>query len=239
MAPTYNAVAAQSVQFDAQLARRAAVLIGSLQPCRKPEQVVVALLEQLKQEKIARESRGLNHWDAHAPRFLRSLILEARVEKRRRHREAEEFYKAKRREALRFAHVIVGNSAAAEVVAAETYRELLEGGTTSGNFFSALVGNARNYLKGEARRQERFQPLEAAGEAECDSGANFTHEPLSHHFEDQDPLDILIAREDQEETHRQIEAAREIAQSDWRYCWIGQKKWGRELGISTARTGKS
>ena len=239
MAPTHNAVAVQSVEFDIQLARRAAVLIGSLQPRRKPEQVVVALLEQLKQEKLTRESHGLNHWDAHAPRFLRGLILQARVDKLRRHREAEEFYKAKRREALRFARVIVGNSAAAEAVAAETYRELLEGGTTSGNFFSALVGNARNYLEGEARRQERFQPLEIAGEAEREDGASFTHEPLSHHFEDQDPLEILIARENQEETHRQIEAAREIAQSDWRYCWIGQKKWGRELGITTTRVAKS
>lgn len=239
MAPTQNAAAVQSVKSDVQLVRRAAALIGSLEPRSKPELVVTELLAQLACEKVSRESRGLNHWDVHAPKFLGAAVRRSRLERRRRHQEAEAFYKAKRREALRFARVIVGDSPAAEAVTAETYRELLEGGTTSSLFFSALVGNARNYLEGQAKRNETFQPFEASGESAGDDVVRFSHEPVSHHFEDQDPLEILIAREDQEERDRQIEAARRIAQTDWRYCWIGQKKWGKELGISTARGAKS
>ena len=106
MAPTHNSVAVQS---DVQLARRAAFLIGSLEPRRKPEQLVTELLSQLSHEKNSRESRGLNHWDEHAPQFLGALVRRSRAERRRRHSDAEAFYKAKRREALRFARVIVGD----------------------------------------------------------------------------------------------------------------------------------
>ncbi|MBI3566375.1 MAG: hypothetical protein HY079_14360, partial [Elusimicrobia bacterium] len=169
MAPTHNAAA---VKYDVQLARRAAVLIGSLEPRRKPEEVVTELLAQLACEKVSRESRGLNHWDAHAPKFLGALVRRSKAARSRRHREAESFYKAKRREALRFAQVIVGDFAAAEAVTAETYRELLEGGTTSSLFFSALVGNARNYLEGQAKRNDTFQPFEAAGEGDGDDVAH-------------------------------------------------------------------
>lgn len=225
MAPTHTAVAVPSVSSDVQLARRAAVLIGSLRPRQKPEHAVADLLDRLQREKQQREANGLNHWDAHAPRFLGSLVRQARVEKQKRHQEAEAFYKAKRREALRFARVIVGDSAAAEAVTAETYRELLEGGTTSSLFFSALVGNARNYLEGQARRNETFQPFEAAGEGEGDDIARFVHEPASHHFEDQDPLEILIAREEAR-THAALLAE---AKKDPRWRFIKRKKWAQPL----------
>jgi hypothetical protein len=224
MAPTHTA-AVPSVPSDAQLAHRAAVLIGCLRPRQKPELAVADLLERLQREKQQREARGLNHWDAHAPRFLGSLIRQARAEKRKRHQEAEAFYKAKRREALRFARVIVGDSAGAEAVTAETYRELLEGGTTSSTFFSALVGNARNYLEGQARRNETFQPFEGAGEGESDDFARYVHEPISHHLEDQDPLEILIAREEQEDRARLVVKAKQ----DPRWRFVKRKKWARPL----------
>ena len=235
MAPTYNAVAAQSVSFDAQLAGRAAVLIGSLRsrPRRKPEQVVSELIEQLKQEKFDRESRGLNHWDEHAPKFLGGLIRQARAEKRRRHQEAANFYRAKRREILSFARAIVGDSAGADVVAAETYRELLEGGTTSDRFFMALVGNARNYLARQTYGREMFVTLEEAFGPQGDSpegsdgeeGESLSLEPMSHRLEDQDPLDILIAREDEEERQKLVAAAKQDPR--WRY--IKLRDWAAPL----------
>lgn len=233
MAPTHNAVAVQSVQFDAQLARRAAVIIGSLQSRRKPEQVVAELLNQLKQEKLDRESRGLNHWDEHAPKFLGGLIRQARTEKRLRHQEAVAFYEAKRREILSFARAIVGDSTGADVVAAETYRELLEGGTTSDRFFMALVGNARNYLARQTYRREMFVTLEEAFGPQGDSpegsdgeeGEGLSLEPLSHRHEDQDPLDILIAREDEEERQKLVAAAKR----DPRWRFVKRKKWAQPL----------
>src|ERR1035437_3519705 len=138
MAPTHNTVAVYSANLDAQLAQRTVMLIGVLRPRRRADQVVAELLDQLKLEKLDCESRGLNHWGEHAPRFLRGLVRQARAEKRRRHQEAVDFDQVKRREVLRFARAVVGDSAAAEIVAAETYRELLEGGTTVGQFFMAL-----------------------------------------------------------------------------------------------------
>ena len=225
MAPTQTAVAVPSVSSDLQLARRAAVLIGSLRPRMKPEHAVADLLEHLQREKQQREAHGLNHWDTHAPRFLGTLVRQARAEKQKRYQEAEAFYKAKRREALRFARVIVGDPAGAEAVTAETYRELLEGGTTSSTFFSALVGNARNYLEGQARRNETFQPFEAAGEVESDDLARFVHEPVSHHLEDQDPLEILIAREDAQERDELLAKAKKDPR--WRY--IKTRAWAAPL----------
>jgi hypothetical protein len=61
-------------------------------------------------------------------------------------------------EVLSFARAVVGDFAAAEIVAAETYRELIEGGTTVSQFFMALVANARNYLARQAY-SERSSPL--------------------------------------------------------------------------------
>jgi hypothetical protein len=233
MAPTHNAVAVYSTNLDAQLAQRTAMLMGSLRPRRRAEQVVAELLDQLKVEKLDRESRGLNHWGEHAPRFLRGLILQARAEKRRRHQEAAGFFKAKRREVLSFARAVVGDTAAAEIVAAETYRELLEGGTTTGQFFMALVANARNYLARQAYQREKVDSLE---EAFCPQGGSpeelggedgeiEAFEPPSHRFDDQDPLDILIARED--EAERQILVA--AAKQDPRWRFIKRKKWAQPL----------
>ncbi len=231
MAPTYNAVAVSSGQFDVQLASRAAALIGSLRQKQKPEQAVVDMLERLRQEKTQRESRGLNHWDAHAPRFLGGIVRKARAEKRRRHREAETFFKAKRRDILSYARAVTGNAAAAEAVASETYRELLEGGTDTSHFFMALVGNARNHLARQAYQREKFSTLEESFSGPSPDGSDGekgefpAFEPMSHRLEDQDPLDILIAREEENERQRLVLAAKK----DPRWRFIKRKKWARPL----------
>ena len=233
MAPTQTAVAVPSVSSDVQLARRAAVLIGSLRPRQKPEHAVADLLERLQREKQQREAHGLNHWDAHAPRFLGALVRQARAEKQKRHQEAEAFYKAKRREILSFARAVVGDAPAAEVVAAETYRELLEGGATLSHFFMALAANARNHLARQSYQRERFSSLEesfdaTAGELhafEAAEGERASFEPLSHHREDQDPLEILIAREEEQERAQLVAQAKQ----DPRWRFIKRKKWAQQL----------
>jgi len=233
MAPTHNAVAVQSVQFDAQFAQRTAVLLGSLQPRLKPEQAVAELLACLAKEKVDRESRGLNHWNAHAPRFLGGLVRQARNEKRRRHQEAETYFRAKRREILSYARAVVGDAAAAEVVASETYRELLEGGTDASHFFMALAGNARNYLARQAYQREKFTSWEETVGSEGsypegmdkEEGNIQAFDLHSSRHEDQDPLDILIAREEEQERQKLIASAKKDPR--WRY--IKTRDWAAPL----------
>lgn len=231
MAPTHKTVAVDSNQ-NLELVHRAAVLLVRLQPRKNPEEIVRDLLDQLKSEKSARESRGLNHWSEHAPKFVGGIVRQARRDKELRFQEAETFYRTRHRDVLRFARVIVMDVAAAETVASDTYRELLEDRTTVANFFSALVGNARNYLEGEAYRRDKFTSQDEAftpgfgsvdlegGEGDCPS-----FEPISHRPEDQDPLDILIAREEEGERRRLLTNAKQDPR--WRY--IKRRDWAAPL----------
>ena len=54
-------------------------------------------------------------------------------------------------------------------------------------------------------------------------------EPFSHHSEDRDPLDILIAREEEESRRERVEKAMEIARGCRKYRWVRAKNWARDL----------
>lgn len=234
MAPTHivAASAVDSVNQDVELSHRVAALLVHLQPRKNPERIVHELLDQLKTEKLSREARGLNHWSQHAPQFLSGIVRQARREKERRYQEAAAFYKTRHREVLRFTRAIVMDDAAAETVASDTYRELLEGSATIPGFFTALVCNARNYLEAAAYRRDRFVPVDEAFtpsfsivDNEGGEGAILLLEPMSHRLEDQDPLDILIAREE-EIAHRQMVA---VAKEDPRWRYIKLRDWAAPL----------
>lgn len=235
MAHTHIAVAAssESVQQDAALAQRAAALIAVLQPRKHSEKVVHELLGRLRTEKLTREARGLNHWSEHAPKFLGGIVRQARHEKRRRYQETEAFYKARHREIVRFARVIVQNDSGAEAVASDTYRELLEGAATIPGFFAALVCNARDYMEGEAYRRGKFvsrdepvMPNFGGGETpDGDGGDTPSFEPASDRLEDRDPLDILIARDEADAQQRMVSRAK--ADPRWRY--IKKRDWAAAL----------
>ena len=233
VAPKHNAVvvAVNPVSLDVQLAYRAAAVLNVLQPRKITELVVHELLDEMRVAKLARETRGLNHWDEHAPKVLAGIIRKARREKIQRHQEAEIFFKTRHSEVLRFARAIVKDYAAAEAVASETYRELLEGRTTVANFFAALVANARNYMMRRSYQRDKVVPLDEAfapSYMDSDSGDDgevLAFEPVSQGREDQDPLDILIAREE-EEAHRQRVAT---AQQDPRWRYIKRRDWAQPL----------
>jgi hypothetical protein len=239
MATTRHAVipaavsAVDSVSLDVELSRRAAALLTVIQPRKDSERVVQELLKQLGAEKLTREARGLNHWSAHAPKFLSGIVRLARQEKRRRYQEAEAFYKARHREIVRFARVIVQDDSGAEAVASDTYRELLEGAATFPGFFAALVCNARDYMEGEAYRRGKFVSRDEAlaptfgGAETLDEGGRETSsfEPTSNRLEDQDPLDILIARDEEAARQRMVSRAKEDPR--WRY--IKKRDWAAAL----------
>lgn len=224
--------AVDSLAQDIELSRRAAALLARLKPCLDPEKVAHEMLDRQRAEKLERESRGLNHWDEYAPKFLARLVRQAREERLRRYQEAAAFYKAKHREIVRFARAIVGDSEAAEIVASDTYREVLEGSIPLAGFFTALVGNGRNYLARQSYRRQNFVSLDEAftpsfggADMEDEEGEAPSFEPVSRHLEDQDPLDILIAREEEEARRRLVSAAKEDPR--WRY--IKRRDWAAPL----------
>ncbi len=232
----HNAVAVassvDSISRDVELSHRAAALLVRLKPCLDPEKVVLELLSRQRVEKLAREFRGLNHWEEHSPKFLAQIVRQARQDRLRRYQEAAAFYKSRHREIVRFARAIIGDSAASEIVASDTYRELLEGAANIPGFFTALVCNARDYMEGEAYRRgkfvlvdEAFGPSFGGADVEGGEGEIPSFEPLSHRLEDQDPLDILIAREDETVRRRTVVAAKQDPR--WRY--IKRRDWAAPL----------
>lgn len=142
MAPTYNAVAAQSVQLDV-LTRRTAALIGFSRPRCKPEEVVGEVLDHLGRIKLRRELKGLNHWEEFAPAHLQKIV--ARLESRRRLR-IEEFYRENHARAMAFARSFLKNLEDAEDAVSEAYVKLLAGETSPEHFMRTLKQIVLNRL---------------------------------------------------------------------------------------------
>ena len=234
------AVVVNPLLLDLELARRAATLLTSHLPEKTREQITVDVLGRLETEKLARELKGLNHWTEHAPKALDSILKKIRLEAAARREVLTVFYKVNHGGALAFACAALRDQDEAEDAVSQTYVELLGGKTTPGHFFRALKNNILDRQRNRGRELEKFVPAGEVFEPGLAQGDEFeenevSFEPPSTRFEDQDPLDILIAREDQEENRRLIEKAKQIAQQERKFCWIGQKQWGQELGISTAR----
>lgn len=235
MAPTQTVVAvavtAAAVSHpDAELARNAAAAL--VRPHKTAEKIAEDLLERLQKVKHLRESRGLNHWGEFAPAYLQQLLT--RHEARRRARIGE-FLRAEHSTAVARAEALLGNRVDAEDAVSETFMELLEGRTSIPHFYHALKGNVLNRMEGLRNRAKQTASLErlvspavlsleqvAWGPEGVDT---LSLEPASHHPEDQDPLDILIAREERTQSRREVEAA--MQDPRWRY--IKRRDWAAGL----------
>lgn len=242
MAPEYNAVlaalrAAAVARQDSVLAEKAASFLAHNLPEKSRAQVVEELLSRMREEKAIRDSCGLNHWEEHGPEFLARLVTTRNAT----HRQVVgDFIAARHEEAMQFAFRITGNHDLAEKVLGQTYVELLEGRATLPFFFHALKLNARNALEKQANERSRFESLDSMvsrrrGDSDPD-GESETQEFVSPHAEDQDPLEVLIQREEAATTQREIGEARLIAENDRRFWWIRQQKWARELEIGASRS---
>lgn len=249
MATAHHAVVPAAAVFnpvllDLELARKAATLLTSRVPERTREEITVDVLGRLEAEKQARELKGLNHWSEHAPKFLDQILRNIQREAAARRELLGVFYKLNHGAALAFACAALGDRDEAQDAVSQTYIELLRGKTTPGHYFRALKMNIldrqrrRSYAMGLLETtEETFDSRQGSGEdGEGDEGS---WEAVSTRLDDQDPLNILITREDHAEHEREIQRAKDLAQHDSRYCWIGQKKWGKELGIVTTRIRKS
>ena len=238
MAPVNNVVPVVChTSSDVKLAEKAASLAAPSASQKARAKIVEELLAQLQKEKRRRELRGLNHWDRHAPMYL------ARIAKQResaRRAAIVRFIATRHEDALQYAYRITANWDLAEQALSQTYVELLEHRTTRSYFLRALKFNARNLMDSLVIERERCQSLEAklavarrgeeSGKKDEDPGF------ISPHGEDQDPLDILIAREDAKMLAEDIRRARAMAETNRKFWWIRQKKWAKELGIGSGLT---
>jgi len=206
MAPTHTAVAALVAvsTVDSDPARRAAESV--IQPHKTPEQIANDLLERLRKAKRRRELRGLN----------------------------QSFFQAERERAVSRATAMLGNREDAEELVAETFLELAEGRTAPGHFYRALWANLLNRWEKTQKQAASFVSIEkvvmsAAGPGAADSEAagapDAVEDFASTRLEDQDPLDIMIAREEREASRLMVEAA--MQDPRWRY--IKRRDWAAGL----------
>lgn len=199
--------------WESQLVAHAVSLQSKYRPSWKPAELVEELLARLRAEKAVRESRNLNHWADHAPRFVAGVLGQARQSYLQRRRDVRNLLRTRHAAIVRVLESVVHDPAAAEAIVSDTYKELIEGRTSLRYFPNAALANARNYLKSRKLDHERFLPLDAADGA------------LSQRPDDQDPLGILIQQEEQQETAALVIAA--MKDPRWRY--IKRLTWAKRL----------
>ncbi len=233
MTPVATAVAAQPQSREAVLAQEAASKLAASLPHKPASEVVEDLLARLARRRRLRDASGLNHWESYCPSYLEKLVR--RFQTGDPLRQIIRFIVVNHASAVEFATRITCDADLAESAVSRTYIELLKGGTTITLFYHALKMNARNLLEARARELKRFEPLEGLTSAatpmpapdepgsETPEAADFS----SPRLEDQDPMDILIARQEQRERIDELDyALRAVRCRGSR--WIRQQKWWRE-----------
>jgi hypothetical protein len=228
-APAFSAPESWETKLVEQAAQRQA----KHYPSKTSAQLVDELLAKLRAEKADRLSRNLNHWSEHAPRFLEQVIAASRQAYLQRRRDARVLLRTRHAKIIRVLESITRDREAAEAIAADTYKELIEGRTTGGTFFNAAIMNARNYLESQSNEQGKTVPLDnSLFDASCEDSEGsddaLTFEPTSQTVEDQDPLEILIHREERQEADAMVLAG--MRDSRWRY--IKRLDWAKELAVA-------
>ncbi|MBI5239118.1 MAG: hypothetical protein HY926_01465 [Elusimicrobia bacterium] len=145
-----------------------------------------------------------------------------------------EFYAANHSKALVIALAALKDRCEAEDAVAQTYVELLKGRTRPACFFHALRCNILDRKRRLRREQSLFEPADLAFDSRNASGEDrlaggdseeFAAEPASPQPEDQDPLAILVQREEAAARLAMVERA--MADPRWRY--VKGRKWARPL----------
>lgn len=224
MALTHNAVAVNS---DAIRIRE----IIAPYTLQAPAKVVEELLARLARVKLRREARGLNHWEEYAPDYLHRLL--ARQESRRR-LSAECFIALRHAELLDFAQRMSRDPETAQRAVARVCFDLLAGKTRENVIFRALKQDVRNEMQKSRRDRRRMDSLDAlltrrftfdgdGTDLRCEIAPEDFASPRS---EDRDPLDVLIAREDEAERRSMLSQA--LSDPRWRY--LKRRKWAKTLG---------
>jgi hypothetical protein len=190
------------------------------------QSLICDLLGRLAIEKKLREALNLNHWKEYAKTRIRSLAEELRAE---RALKIAAFVEANRKRWTDLARRVTRNAPLADQAVAQTAWELWEGRTREEVSSRALVMNARDLLKNSRTDSRRLVSLEGmASEAQA---CGQSHDSLSPRPDDQDPLDILIARQEERERDDALSyALRNIRLEGNR--WILQTRWWKSSGFA-------
>ena len=206
----------ESYQQENKLVHEAVLARAKDVPGKTPKEIAEFLLEELLKKKQLCESQNLNHWEHFAPHYAHRLLQWLSAKRRR---EIGEFIKANQSRALSKARSIVRNRSSAQEVVAETNFELLTGKFPNEDYyFLALNRNACDFLRRRRGEFKKFISINTASE-------DFSLSPVSSLTEAHDPLEILIEREEREEIHRQVQAAKK----DIRWRYIKRRAWAKPL----------
>jgi len=164
---------------------------------------------------------------------VRSLLKDAEEHVRRE--SLKDFYNANHSKAVVFAKLFLGDEDEAKDAVAHTYLKLLTGKTPQNRFFRALKQTCFDRLRRLRREGRLFSSPrtdvtpELLSLSECawgrDGADTVAIEPISEKLDDQDPLEILVRREDQERFDRMVKTA--FNDPRWRFC--KRKKWAQPL----------
>lgn len=168
------------------------------------------------------------------PRRPQPLAAAEPVEADSVRRLAELFIARRHGELVEFALRVARDPEVAQRAVARVCLDLLAGKTREAVIFRALKLDLRNEMQKARRERRKMESLDALltrrftfdGEGDdlrCDIAPEDFASPRP---EDQDPLDILIAREEESERRKQL--ARAKADPRWRY--LKRRKWAKTIG---------
>lgn len=211
---------------EIRLARTAISRLGPGFTRKLRQNLICDLLGRLSSEKEQRRARNLNLREEYTPARISALaeqLLAKRGEKIRA------YLKANWKRLNEMAWRITRDIDLADWAVAQTAWELWEGRTNEDVCYRALKMNARDLLGTRAAGLRRFESLDGMLSAAAARGEDIDFP--SHRLDDQDPLDILLAKEEQKEADSELEYA--IGNVRCRENrWILQRKWWKSSGFA-------
>lgn len=190
------------------------------------QSLICELLGRLAVEKKHREALNLNHWKEYAKTRIRSLAEELRAD---RALKVAAFVEANRKRWTALARRVTRNAPLADQAVTQTAWELWEGRTREEVSSRALVMNARDLLDGCHAESRRLVSLEGMVSAAWARGQ--VQDFPSARPDDQDPLAVLLAREEQRETNDEFTYALDNVGRPGNRS-LRNKKWWKTSALS-------
>ncbi|HVA67213.1 MAG TPA: hypothetical protein VNK24_09875 [Elusimicrobiota bacterium] len=162
MAPVNNVVpAVNHPAEDAALVERAARRLIQGSPEELRQRIVDDLLAKLAKEKSERESRGLNHWENYAPRYLRVLVRSAANTEAWRRRRIDALFRRSHDRLLNRAERRLGSREEAQDAVSEAFVRTMRGKTHGQHLNRTLRDVMANRLRDCGNERKLFVSLDA------------------------------------------------------------------------------
>ncbi|MBI4060979.1 MAG: hypothetical protein HY403_06060 [Elusimicrobia bacterium] len=220
-------------KWEAQLASKAAAELSPSLVGKSPKVIVEELLTCLRNEKHERTSQNLNHWQEHAPRFLKSVVHVWREADRR-----DAFLRKSHGRAVSVALAVTSDPTLAEDAVSRTDIEFMTEKVRERYYFLAVKRNARDIMREVRREQEWLTSLEKARGSTGDAWAEFSDEsmddvqsadPAAGSLDGLDPLEAILRRQDQVKLMGDLARAKKKVETESKYRGVRRRKWWKEL----------